>query len=274
MTKIDRRTAVALGLGGFVTANAPAGEAHAQGQQPSPPRPAERLFENRIVLAFVAEPDAVRRWLPEGWEPFATPAGPFRGCNLFLPFQERVGRHVADGPAAAPEVWRYATLVTLTRARDDGRTGFAYIRMWLPAAAVRGFGFGGARAAEVEREVTQRGVGNEPAAVREAWTMRANEGGDRLRVALDYRQSPTPQRAPFDQRLVSAPEIRPPVEVVNRVDRLLDVLRSQGNDDPRLTRFEFEAAVPELREALGGAEPRPQGIAAEPVILRDVGAGS
>ncbi len=152
-------------------------------------------------------------------------------------------------------MWRYATLVVSVRAREGGRTGFAYIRTWLPAAAARTFPFGGARAAEVERE---------------AWTVRAAEGGDRLRVALDYRQSPTPLRAPIDQRLVSAPEVRPQVEVVNQVDRLLDVLRSAGADDPRLFHFEFEAAVPELREALDGAEPRPHGIAAEPLVLRDL----
>ncbi len=272
MTTIDRRTAVALGFGGCVAANAPASAVSAQ-TQPPPPRSHERLFENRVVLSFVAEPDAVRRWVPEGWEPFAAPAGPFRGSTLFLPFWERVGRQVADG-AAAPDVWRYATLVASVRAREGGRTGFTYIRMWLPAAAARTFPFGAARAAEVEREVAQRGVGNEPAAVREAWTVRAAEGGDRLRVAIDYRQSPTPLRAPFEQRFVSAAEVRSPVEVVNRVDRLLDVLRSAGADDPRLVRFEFEAAVPELREALGGAEPRPHGIAAEPLVLRDVPAVS
>ncbi len=269
MMTIDRRTAVAFGLGGIVAANTPAGEARAQAQPQPPQRPGERLFENRIVLSFAAEPEAVRRWAPEGWEPFAAPAGPFRGSTLFLPFWERVGRHLSDGSAAAPEVWRYATLVVSVRAREGGRTGFAYIRTWLPAAA-RTFPFGGGRAAEVEREATLRGAGNEPASVREAWTVRATEGGDRLRVALHYRQSPTPLRAPFDQRLVSAPEVRPQVEVVNRVDRLLDVLRSGGTDDPRLARFEFEAAVPELREALGGAEPRPHGIAAEPLVLRDL----
>jgi hypothetical protein len=49
-------------------------------------------------------------------------------------------------------------------------------------------------------------------------------------VALDDRQSPTPQRAPFDQRLVSAAEARPQVEAV----------------------------------------PRPHGIAAEPMLLHDL----
>ena len=81
-----------------------------------------------------------------------------------------------------------------------------------------------------------------------------------------------PQRAPFDRRRVSAAEVRPEVEAVNGVDRLLDVMRCAGADDPRLARFEFEAAVPELREALGGAEPRPHGIAAEPLVLRDMAA--
>ena len=75
---------------------------------------------------------------------------------------------------------------------------------------------------------------------------------------------------PGNKEIVSAAEVRPPVEVVNRVDRLLDVLRSAVTDDPRLARFEFDAAVPELREALGGAEPRPHGIAAEPMVLRDL----
>jgi hypothetical protein len=92
-----------------------------------------------------------------------------------------------------------------------------------------------------------------------------------MRLALDYRRNAAPPRAPFDLHVISAAEVRPPFELSYRVDRLQDVLRSEGADDPRLIRFEFEAAaVPELREALGGAEPRPRGIVAEPIVLRDV----
>jgi hypothetical protein len=40
--------------------------------------------------------------------------------------------------------------------------------------------------------------------------------------------------------------------------------------NPRLARLEFEAAVPELREAVGGAEPRPRAVLAEPMVLRDL----
>ena len=135
-----------------------------------------------------------------------------------------------------------------------------------------GYRFGGARAAEVEREATLRGTAEEPALGRDRWTVRAGEGGWRLRLLLEYRRSAAPRRAPFDLRVLSAPEARPPVELVYRVDRLQDVLRTEGTDDPRLARFEFEATVPELREALGGAEPRPRGIVVEPVVLRDVAA--
>ncbi|MBD0272924.1 MAG: hypothetical protein ICV73_13475 [Acetobacteraceae bacterium] len=138
----------------------------------------------------------------------------------------------------------------------------------MPATGVRPFPFGATRA-EVERETAERGAGNEPAAVREAWTVRAVEGGDRLRVALDYRRSAAPPRTPSDLRVVSPAAVRPSVERVYRVDRVLDVLRGAGADDPRLARFEFEAEVPELREALGGAEPHPHGIVAEPLLLRD-----
>jgi hypothetical protein len=267
MTQIGRRTAAALGLGGFRAA----GEARAQAQPQPPQRPGERLFENRIVLSFAAEPEAVRRWAPEGWEPIALLDGPHRGSTLVLAFYERLARQGPDGGAAAPDVRRNASFAVSVRARDGGRTGFAYIRSWLPATGVRPFPFGATRA-EVGREVAQRGAGNEPAAVREVWTVRAAEGGDRLQVALEYRQSAAPPRSPSNLRVVSPASVRPSVERVYRVDRVLDVLRSAGADDPRLTRFQFEAAVPELREALGGAEPRPHGIAAEPLLLRDMAA--
>jgi hypothetical protein len=268
MTIMDRRTAVALGLGGVLAANAPAGDARAQAQPQPPQRPGERLCENRVVLSFAAEPEAVRRRAPEGWEPFALPDGPHRGSTLMLVFYERLARQGPDSGAAAPDVRRNASLAVSVRAgrRANGlrlrpqlvaRHGGAA----LPVRATR---------AEVEREVAERGAGNEPAAVREAWTVRAAEGGDRLRVALDFRRSAAPPRAPSDLRVVSPAAVRPPVERVYRVDRVLDVLRSAGADDPRLSRFEFEAAVPELREALGGAEPRPHGIAVEPVVLRDL----
>ncbi len=282
MTDIDRRTAVALGLGlglgGCVAASAPAGEARAQQQQQQPPpsqRFAERLVEGRVVLSFAAEPEALRRWVPEGWEPFTIPAGPHRGTNLNLIFWERLARSGADGRPAAPGAQRYASFVASVRARDGGgRTGalsFVFIRSWVPAAAVQGDGFRAARAAEVGREAAERGAGAEPAMVREAWTVRAAEGGGEMRLALDYRRNAAPPRAPLEFRVVSAAEVRPPFGLSYRADRLQDVLRSEGADDPRLARFEFEtAAVPELREALGGAEPRPRGVVAEPIVLRDV----
>ncbi len=71
MTNIDRRTAVTLGFGGYAAAVA-LGSAHAQPQQTQPQQPAqqqrfaERVVEARIVLSFAVEPDAVRRWVPEG----------------------------------------------------------------------------------------------------------------------------------------------------------------------------------------------------------------
>ncbi len=276
MKRIDRRSAVAFGLGGY--AAAASGVARAQPQQAQPQQPAqqqqrfaERVVEARIVLSFAAEPEAVRRWLPEGWEPFALPTGSHRGNTLVLAFWDRLWQRGPDGGPAAAAVWRYATLAASARARDDGRTGFVHVRAWLPAAAAaQAHPFGAALVAEVRREATEPGADDGPARVREAWTVRAAEGGDRLRLLLDYRRDAAAPREPFSLRLVSAPEVRPPVELVYRGERLRDVLRSEGTDDPRLARLELEAAVPGLREALGGAEPRPRAVLAEPLVLRDL----
>jgi hypothetical protein len=276
MRDIDRRSAVALGLfGGAVAAAAPGG-ARAQPQQPAP-RFAERLVEGRVVLSFATEPEALRRRVPGGWEPAAVPAGPHRGANTNLIFWERFGRLGPDGRPSAPGAQRYVSLVASVRPRDGGpqSLAFVYIRAWTPVAAVPGERFGVARAAEVEREAAERGADGGPATVREAWTVRADGGGGEMRLRLDYRRNPAPLRSPFEFRVISAAEVRPPFELSYRADRLQDVLRSEGIDDPRLARFELEAtAVPELREALGGTGPRPRGIVAEPVILRDVPAAS
>jgi hypothetical protein len=274
MRDIERRAAVALGLlGSTLTAVAPGrvrAQQQAQRQQSAPQRFTERLAEAGVVLSFAADPDAVRRWLPKSWEPLAYTLGPHRGSNLFLAFWERLGRQGPDGGATAPAAWRYAALLASVGARGDRRMGFVPIRAWLPAAAVPTYPYGAARAAEVEREVAERGVGDEPAVVREAWTVRAGKGGGHLRLLLDYRRSAAPPRAPFDLRVVSAPEVRPPVDHVYQLDRLIDVLRSEDTDDPRLTRFALEATVSELREALGGGVPLPRAVVAEPWVLRDL----
>jgi hypothetical protein len=276
MRDIERRAAVALGfLGSTLTAVAPGqvrAQPQAQPQRSAPQRFTERLAEAGVVLSFAADPDAVRRWLPKNWEPLAYTLGPHRGSNLFLTFWERLGRQGPDGGATASAARRFATLVAVASvgARGDRRMGFIPIRAWLPAAAVPTYPYGAARAAEVEREVAERGVSDEPAVVREAWTVRVGDGGGHLRLLLDYRRSAAPPRAPFDLRVVSAPEIRPPVDHVYQLDRLIDVLRSEDTDDPRLTRFWLEATVPELREAIGGGEPQPRAVVAEPLVLRDL----
>ena len=222
------------------------------------------------MLSFAADPDAVRRWLPTNWEPLAYALGPHRGSNLFLTFWERLGRLGPDGGATAPAARRLFTLLVSAGARGDRRMGFVPIRAWLPAAAVPTYPYGAAQAAEVEREAAERGVGDEPAVVHEAWTVHVGEGGGHLRLLLDYRRSVAPPRAPFDLRVVSAPDVRPPVDHVYHLDRLIDVLRTEDTDDPRLTRFGLEATVPELREAIGGGEPQPRAVVAEPLVLRDL----
>jgi hypothetical protein len=288
MNGIDRRATVALGLlgGGMAAASAAAlaaGRVRAQEpqQQPaqdlargppsSPQRFAERLVEACLVLSFAAQPDALRRWLPRRWEPRVTPLGPHRGSTLFLTFCERLGRQGADGGAAAPAARRYATLAASVRERSDRRTGFVPVRAWLPAAAVPAFPYGAARAAEVEREATERGAGGEPATVREAWAVRPAEGGGQVRLLLEYRRADVLARAPYQLRVLSAPEVMPPLDHVYQLDPLMDVLRGEDTDDPRLVRLELEATVPEMREAFGGGTaPRPRAVVAEPLLLRDL----
>jgi hypothetical protein len=292
MNGIDRRATVALGLlgGGTAAASAAAlaaGRVRAQEPQqqpaqdlargaPSSPqqRFVERLVEACLVLSFAAEPDALRRWLPRRWEPQVTPLGPHRGSTLFLTLCERLGRQGTDGGAAAPTPRRYAALAVSVRERADRRMGFVPVRVWLPAAAVPAFPYGAARAAEVEREVTERGSGGEPATVREAWAVRPAEGGGQVRLLLEYRRADVLARAPYQLRVLSAPEVMPPLDHVYQLDRLMDVLRGEDADDPRLVRLELEATVPEMREAFGGgAAPRPRAVVAEPLLLRDLPAG-
>jgi hypothetical protein len=139
---------------------------------------------------------------------------------------------------------------------------------------VPAFPYGAARAAEVEREATERGSGGEPATVREAWAVRPAEGGGQVRLLLEYRRADVLARAPYQLRVLSAPEVMPPLDHVYQLDPLMDVLRGEDADDPRLVRLELEATVPEMREAFGGgAAPRPRAVVAEPLLLRDLPAG-
>ena len=141
MKRIDRRSALAFGLGGY--AAAASGVARTQPQQAQPQqlaqqqRFAERVVEARLVLSFAAEPEAVRRWMPEGWgrspcrpaptagTPCSWPSG--TGCGSAAPTADPPPPAPPAPPAAAPAVWRYATLGASARARDDGRTGFAQV---------------------------------------------------------------------------------------------------------------------------------------------------
>jgi len=285
MNRVDRRTTLALGLfGAGGVATAATGPVRSEEQRPPPPRQAvpprglsspqrfaERLVETCLVLSFAAEPEGLRRWLPRRWEPKAAPLGPHRGSTLFLTFCERLGRQGADGGGAAPDARRYAALAVSVRERADRRTGFVPVGAWLSAAtAVPAFPYGAAHDAEVEREAAERGSGEEPATVREAWAVRPAAGGGRLRLLVEYRRADVLARAPYELRVVSAPEVAPPLDHVYQLDRLLDVLRSEDADDPRLVRLELEATLPELREALGGAAPHPRAMVAEPLLLRDL----
>ncbi|MGH3713707.1 MAG: hypothetical protein ACRDT4_09650 [Micromonosporaceae bacterium] len=90
---------------------------------------------SRTMLAVEANPDALQRRLPDGWE-LAPYTGDdlrgtsLRGANLLVPFHEVHAVHTADGPATGLSQLSYVAFVSQARHRDTGTLAHMHLHAY------------------------------------------------------------------------------------------------------------------------------------------------
>jgi len=213
----------------------------------------------RTILGFKVPDAAIRKVLPQGWEPDVAISGPDRDINLYLTFIDRLTAQNAEGRALGP-----LRLVTVTipakKMRSETR-GFMAFRLYSATAS----GVPGPYRVAVQADITtERKVRIDPAGtttVEESWEVRSADA-DVIQLQVQYvRGSLTPGKT--EGRFYSL--VEPSFYRIYRSEQLMDVVRESTTD--RVQKIMFKVFAPKLAPLLEGSE-QPIGITSVPWYTR------
>ncbi|MBY6199774.1 hypothetical protein KUV65_00230 [Maritalea mobilis] len=201
--------------------------------------------DNRLIVGFAVDPDAVLEFAPDGYAPISFPQGPMAGANLLVVFIDRLIQLDPAGDAAGPPNSRFAVLAGL--AATEGRPPQLFVyRIYASDGSDPYFN---SVEAEVTRHSLSEGPPNEGRARHETWETTTADGS--LTLDLDFtsgRRSWSPGEAtPW-----SAAD--PSFSRIYRYSQLVDVVMSAAMDRDRASELSFQSTIPELSAIFDGSE--------------------
>jgi hypothetical protein len=211
----------------------------------------------RTVLAFKVADAAVQKFLPQGWEPDVTTAGPAKDINLRVTFIDRIVNQDAEGKALDPV--RIATLTIPATMKGSETRGTILFRAYVSDASVPGpYGVSVHASVNMERKVRIDAAGT--ATVDESWEFRSQDG-DSIQLQMQYvRGASTHGKA--EEKLYSA--VKPEFYRIYRSEQSTDVVRGAAAD--RVQKVLFKASGPKLSPLFDGSEQQLIGVTSNPWI--------
>jgi hypothetical protein len=200
----------------------------------------------RTMLGFKVPDAAIRKVLPQGWEPDVATSGPDRDINLHLTFIDRLTAQNAEGKTLDP-----LRLITVTipakKTGSETRGSMAFRLYSASASGVPGvYGVAVRASTTTERKVRIDPAGT--ATVEESWDIRSDDG-DIIQLQIQYvRGVLTPGKE--EGRFYSL--VRPDFYRIYRSEVLMDVVRGPATD--RIQKIIFKASGPKLAPFFEGSE--------------------
>jgi hypothetical protein len=217
--------------------------------------------ENRTLLGFHVNPDALQKMLPAGWAPAApanaSPAAP----NLNLTFIDRTVVLDPQGKPLRSGTSRYLVMGVPARNAQTGQANTVVIGGLSPEGP-GAYGVYVTATSHVERTVSGDAEGQ--ARVEETWALSA-ASGERVDLKVVYRRgAPTRGRAETVVRSALHPEF----QRTYRIDQATDLLRGPNATD-RVEQLTFKASGPKLAALFDGTE-RLITVTAVPYYVREI----
>ena len=249
-TIIARLTAAALGLAVLL-----AGAASAE-------TPVGSSIENRLMLAFKVNDEAVQSMMPDGWKALTLPQGPLAGTNLILSFIERDLVLDPGGKPAQPHQDR-AMAVVAYGVRPDVEGVRVFVTRVFERAPLANT-YGNSVEAEFMHEKSVKVLGGAAPNHAERWVVQSDEGT--LEVTLSYDRG-TPGWSESEARPYSA--ANPEFFRIYRYEQLADLAMSNGLGKPLSGEVALSSDIGELADALDGSQEL-QAILVIPVYVRTI----
>ena len=202
-----------------------------------------RGTETRTFLYFKVLRDALRTYVPEGWQVRPLADGPASGANLMAAFVDQTTSLDAEGKSLEP--MRYVLFEIPIGDAATGSTAWSLFT-GLSTGGVGVYGTNLQASAEVERTVRHAASGS---AVGESWDLKTG-AGESVSLQLRFHRGPlSVQQA--ESRVYS--QARPGFFRIYRVEQAVDVVQST-TDASRLSEVAFQQQTAKLAPLFDGME--------------------
>jgi hypothetical protein len=211
----------------------------------------ENSAEVRMQLDFRVPDAALKKMLPDGWDPVIATAGPAKDANLRMIFIDRVDSTKADGQPSGQGPSQLVYLAIPIKQTATGTAGQMIIAGLTSDAADVPGPFGVYRHANVHRmERSTRTAGAQTLA-EENWEFAAADG-ERMEVHLKYVRG-SGRKIGAETKFFSAAD--PSVYQVFKIDQGLDIMRNATIDVPdRVSEFRYKASGGRIGALFDGSE--------------------
>lgn len=204
--------------------------------------------DNRVILGFEVDPDALGAWLPEGWDSIPFPRGPLKDSNLLVVLIDRQLQLDPEGKPAFPVNSRHAAFVGLGRETGGDAVRLYVYRIYASDPAPNPYG--NSVEADVARKTTSEGPANGSRARTEEWTI-AGSDGNRVRISLSFSSG---DRSWNPGEAFPHSNVNPDMSRIYRFDQLVDLVMSKAAGKPLQGSLAVTAAGPDLGALFDGSE--------------------
>ena len=203
----------------------------------------------QTVLRFAVSPGGLQARLPFPWQVASAPAGPSKGANLSLLFNDALLNQDAEGKPTEDATNRYIGFAIPARHPEAAEeAGFNFRILTANAKGVPGK-YKTARLGTVLREFYAKG-NDLDATVMERFRFRDPAGGS-IELQLQYRRG-LPERVMTQGNVRST--VDPSILRIYKVHQLMDVVRSAPQSIDRVLSYQLRVTVAEFADLFDGTE--------------------
>jgi hypothetical protein len=209
----------------------------------------ETNFDSRLNVQFRVAEAALKSSVPAPWQIAPAASGPGKDANLTVVFLQRLLVLSPEGKPTPGATHRTVALVVPAKNTQTDESAPVVLRVFTADPQGVPGPYKNSVKANVRRELTLKGDGNEPGVGSEQWQMQADSGT--IEVQLAYQRG-VPSRTKGESKVYSA--VEPTFFRLYRVDQGVDVVKSVPAGIDRVQSFRFRSTVPEFARLFDGSE--------------------
>ncbi|WP_137699763.1 hypothetical protein [Marimonas lutisalis] len=204
-------------------------------------------IDSRVLVGFKTNAEAVQSHMPEGWRSIGFPAGPMKGANLLVGFEDRQMALDAEGKPRPPATSRAVAILGLAKQEAGDDVRLYVLRVYTTNDAFDTYG--NTVVSQITRATTSQPAEDGGQDRTDHWSLSTDDG--RLEMKLAFK---TGRRnwAPSKAKVFSNAD--PSIARLFDYTQLVDVLKSDGLGKPMAGEFEITNKLKGLSGLLDGTQ--------------------